>query len=65
MHGGKATFVQFVPVRETFGGDTVSEGAVHVFDLVGRTVSIISSLPSTKIPGDSSPRSLMSRRSAS
>ena len=36
MHGGKATFVQFVPVRETFGGDTVWEGAVHVFDL-GRT----------------------------
>jgi hypothetical protein len=35
MHGGKATFVQFVPVRETFGGDTVWEGAVHVFDLVG------------------------------
>jgi hypothetical protein len=35
MHGGKATFVQFVPVHETFGGDTVWEGAVHVFDLVG------------------------------
>ena len=35
MHGGKAMFVQFVPVRETFGGDTVWEGAVHVFDLVG------------------------------
>jgi hypothetical protein len=35
MHGGKATFVQFVPVRETFGGDTVWEGAVHVFDLAG------------------------------
>jgi hypothetical protein len=35
MHGGKATFVQFVPVRETFGGDTVWEGAVRVFDLAG------------------------------
>jgi hypothetical protein len=33
MHGGKATFVQFVPVRETFGGNTVWEGVVHVFDL--------------------------------
>jgi hypothetical protein len=35
MHGGKATFVQFVPVRETFGGSTVWEGVVHVFDLDG------------------------------
>jgi hypothetical protein len=35
MHGGKATFVQFVPVRETFGGSTVWEGVVHVFDLAG------------------------------
>ena len=35
MHGGKATFVQFVPVRETFGGGTVWEGMVHVFDLAG------------------------------
>jgi hypothetical protein len=34
-HGGKATFVQFVPVRETFGGSTVWEGVVHVFDLAG------------------------------
>ena len=33
MHGGTATFVQFVPVRGTFGGSTVWEGVVHVFDL--------------------------------
>jgi hypothetical protein len=32
LHGGKATFVQFAPVYETFGGSAVWEGVVHVFD---------------------------------
>jgi hypothetical protein len=35
MHGGTATLVQSVPVRETFEGQTVWEGVVHVFDLAG------------------------------
>src|SRR5215213_7849822 len=35
MHGGIATLVQAVPVRETFQGQTVWEGVVHVFDLTG------------------------------
>lgn len=35
QHGGKATLAQSVPVRETFGGKTVWEGVVHVFDLTG------------------------------
>ena len=35
MHGGRATLVQSVPVKETFMGNTVWEGVVHVFDLVG------------------------------
>ena len=35
QHGGKATFAQSVPVRETFGGKAVWEGVVHVFDLAG------------------------------
>lgn len=35
MHGGKATFVQAVPVREKFEGAPVWEGVVHVFDLEG------------------------------
>src|SRR5271169_3696999 len=35
MHGGTAAFAQSVPVRETFDGETVWEGAVHVFDLIG------------------------------
>src|SRR4051812_26378199 len=34
-HGGTATFAQSVPVRETFQGQTVWEGVVHVFDLAG------------------------------
>lgn len=35
MHGGTATFVQAVPVREEFEGALVWEGVVHVFDLAG------------------------------
>ena len=35
QHGGQATLVQTVSVRETFQGQTVWEGVVHVFDLEG------------------------------
>jgi hypothetical protein len=35
QHGGTATLVQAVPVKETFEGQTVWEGIVHVFDLEG------------------------------
>ena len=35
QHGGKATFRQSVPVRETFEGRPVWEGVVHVFDREG------------------------------
>ena len=35
QHGGAATLVQSVPVRETFEGKAVWEGVVHVFDLAG------------------------------
>ncbi len=34
-HGGTATFVQSVPVREQPEGQTVWDGAVSVFDLKG------------------------------
>jgi hypothetical protein len=34
-HGGTATLVQAVPVKEVFEGKTVWEGIVHVFDLEG------------------------------
>ncbi len=33
QHGGTATLAQSVPVKETFGGKTVWEGVVYVFDL--------------------------------
>lgn len=35
LHGGTATLMQSVPVRETFECKTVWEGVVHVFDLAG------------------------------
>jgi len=35
QHGGTATLVQAVPVKETFDGKTVWDGVVHVFDLAG------------------------------
>lgn len=35
QHGGIATLAQSVPVRETFKGQPVWEGVVHVFDLEG------------------------------
>lgn len=39
QHGGTATFVESVPVKEEFQGKTVWEGTVHVFDLDGNTQS--------------------------
>jgi len=35
QHGCTATFVQSVPVKDTFEGKTVWEGTVHVFKLTG------------------------------
>jgi hypothetical protein len=35
QHGCTATFLQSVPVRETFEGKTVWEGVVHVFRIDG------------------------------
>jgi len=35
QHGGTAKLAQSVPVKETFGGKTVWEGVVQVFDLTG------------------------------
>lgn len=33
QHGGTPMFVEAVPVEETFEGQTVWDGTVHVFDL--------------------------------
>ena len=35
QHGGLASLVQSVPVRESYEGAPVWEGGVHVFDLAG------------------------------
>ncbi|MFQ5853891.1 MAG: hypothetical protein ACE5JU_25305 [Candidatus Binatia bacterium] len=35
LHGCEATWVESVPVKETFQGQTVWEGIVQVFDLHG------------------------------
>ena len=35
QHGGTATLVQSVPVKETRTGTVVWDGVVHVFDLTG------------------------------
>ena len=35
QHGGTATLVESVPVKEKFQGKPVWEGVVHVFDLDG------------------------------
>jgi hypothetical protein len=35
VHGAEATHVESVPVKETFKDETVWEGIVEVFDLVG------------------------------
>ena len=35
LHGCKSTWVESVPVKEVFEGETVWEGVVQVFDLIG------------------------------
>ena len=35
LHGVEATHVESVPVKETFGGQTVWDGIVEVFELKG------------------------------
>ena len=35
LHGAEPTHVESVPVTETFGGETVWDGIVEVFDLRG------------------------------
>lgn len=35
MHGCDANYVESVPVHETYQGETVWDGTVEVFDLIG------------------------------
>src|ERR1700722_252849 len=56
MHGGTATLAQSVPVRETFGGKTVWEGVVHVFDLAGHPTATRAYAWSSPIEGSTKRR---------
>ena len=56
VHSGSATFVQSVPVRETFEGKTVWEGVVHVFDLAGHPTATRAYAWSSPIEGRSKRR---------
>lgn len=40
MYGGRATFVQSVPVDETFDGKTVWVGVVYVSSTYGETLTL-------------------------
>jgi hypothetical protein len=39
LHGAEARHVESVPVKESFQGQTVWEGVVEVFDLIGHSVA--------------------------
>jgi hypothetical protein len=56
QHGGTATFVEAVPVTETFQGKTVWEGVVHVFDLEGNVQSTRAYAWSSPIEGSTKRR---------
>jgi hypothetical protein len=55
-HGGVATLAQSVPVRETFDGNLVWEGVVHIFDLTGHPTAIRAYAWSSPIEGSTKRR---------
>lgn len=56
QHGGTATHVESVPVKETFQGQTVWEGAVEVFELEGNPKATRAYAWSSPIEGSSKRR---------
>ncbi len=56
MHGGTATLAQSVPVKETFEGQTVWEGVVHVFDLAGHPKATLAYAWSSPMEGSTKRR---------
>ena len=56
QHGCKATAFQSVPIKETFGGNTVWEGVVHVFSLTGHPTAKRAYAWSSPIEGSDNPR---------
>jgi len=55
-HGGTATLAQSVPVHETFQGQTVWEGVVHVFDLTSHPTATRAYAWSFPAEGSDKPR---------
>jgi hypothetical protein len=56
QHSCRATFAQTVPVRETFHGQPVWEGVVHVFDLEGHSTATQAYAWSSAIEGSTERR---------
>ncbi|MDE2361190.1 MAG: hypothetical protein KGM42_00820 [Hyphomicrobiales bacterium] len=56
QHGGRATLVQSVPVKETHAGQTVWEGVVHVFNLADNPKATRAYAWSSPIEGSSKRR---------
>ena len=56
QHGGTATLVEAVPVKEEFQGEAVWEGMVHVFNLEGNTQSTRAYAWSSPIEGNAKRR---------
>ncbi|MSP48503.1 MAG: hypothetical protein EXQ95_04165 [Alphaproteobacteria bacterium] len=56
QHGGTATLVQSVPVREAFNDNPVWEGVVHVFDLAGHPKATRAYAWSSPVEGSSKRR---------
>jgi len=52
QHGGKAVLASVERVKEVFGGQTVWEGTVHVFDLEGHPRASRAYAWSSPIEGD-------------
>ena len=61
QHGGTAMLAQSVPVLETFEGQTVWEGIVHVFDLEGHPKATRAYAWSSPIEGALSARNSFAR----
>jgi hypothetical protein len=56
QHGGRATFVQSVPVEEVHDGKTVWMGVVHVFDLIGHPKATLAYAWSSPVEGSNKRR---------
>jgi hypothetical protein len=56
QHGGTATLVESVVIREEFEGKTVWEGVVHIFDLDGNAKSTRAYAWSSPIEGSNKRR---------